>query len=341
MSAEQLSEVPRAPSPADGAAQSGGSSPRTAGGRAVAFLLKYAMVWVLVGLAVLATALFPAFLTLGNLNDLFGQIAPVAIVAVGMTYVIIGGGFDLSVSATFAGSAVAYASLSNSHSLPVAFVGTIVLALVVGLLNGLIITLMKVNTFIATLASASLISGATYVYSNATPVISTNPDFQTLGTGQWHGVWNSIYVLVVITAIGGFALSRTVYGRFVHAVGGNLEAARLAGIRTKAVRVSTFMVSAACAAVGGTIVASQTGIGQANIGANITLDSIAIVIIGGTSLLGGVGAMWRTAVGVLIWATITNLFSTLALSTSAQLFLQGGIVLVAVGIDSLSRRELQ
>jgi len=300
---------------------------------------RFGMIWILVGLAILSDILYPGFFNPGNLNDLIGEVAPVAIVAVGMTFVIIGGGFDLSVGATFALASVIYALLGNHIPLGLAFVITMGAGMACGLINGLIITLVRVNPFIATLATSSLFSGAAYLLSNSNPITPKASDFTYLGIGKWGGIWISSFFLLVIIVIAGVALARTTYGRSVYSVGGNEEASRLAGLRTNWVKVSTFMISGVCAAIAGMIVASQTDLGSASFGGTVTLDSIAIVIVGGTSLLGGEGAMWRTGIGILIWGTITNLFTSLALSTATQLLLEGAILLVAVGLDSLARRS--
>lgn len=301
------------------------------------FFLHYAMVWVLILLAVFASSLYSGYLTASNLNTMIAQVAATGIVAVGMTYAIICGGFDLSVGAVFAGASVAYAGLSSHMPLFAAFLCTVILGVIAGLINGLVITKLRVNAFIATLATSSLFAGVTLLYDTSGPIITNAPGFQTLGTGQWGGVWISVYVLAAFVVVFGIILARTPYGRSVYAVGGNLEAARLAGMRTTVVRVSTFVLTSVCAAVGGMIVASQTGVGQANIGATVTLNSIAIVIIGGTSLLGGEGAMWRTVVGILIWGTLDNIFAAKALDTASQLLIQAAIVIIAVSIDSLAR----
>ncbi|MEN2738389.1 ABC transporter permease [Microbacterium sp. X-17] len=307
------------------------------GGSWGGFFMRNGMVWILILLVILASTLYSGFFSFNNITNLIMQVAPTGIVAVGMTYAIISGQFDLSASAVFAGASVVYATLSNSMPLPLAFLITLVVGVLAGVVNGLVVTKLKVNTFIATLATASLFAGLTYLYSAARPIVSTAPDFRALGGGKTFGVWNSIWVLVILVIILGVVLARTPYGRSVYAVGGNLEAARLAGMRVDLVRISTFCMTGGAAAVAGMIVASQTGVGQANIGATVTLDAIAIVIIGGTSLLGGEGAMWRTVIGILIWGTISNVFASLALDTSTQLLIQGAILLIAVAVDSLAR----
>src|SRR5205823_2489927 len=143
-----------------------------------------------------------------------------------------------------------------------------------------------------------------------------------------------VWVLIGAVLTGGVALARTVYGRSIYSIGGNEEASRLAGIRVDLVRGSTYMLTGACAALAGMMFASRTGVGQADVGVNITLDAIAIVIIGGTSLLGGEGAMWRTVVGLLMLGTINNLFDSLGWQSPAQQVVKGAIVIAAVSIDA-------
>jgi ribose transport system permease protein len=299
--------------------------------------LRFGMVWVLIAFAIVASVLYTGFLSPANVNNMVAQVSAVGIVALGMTFVIVGGGFDLSVAAIFAASSVVYASLSNHMGLVPAFALTVVLGVLCGVVNGIVITFVRVNPFIATLSTASLFSGVTYMYSKNLPIPSTNPGFGTLGSGTWGGIWISVYVLVGLAVLAGIVLSRTTYGRSVFAVGGNSEAARLAGLRIKGITVSTYVLTGACAAIAGMITASQIGVGQPTLGATITLDAIAIVIIGGTSLMGGEGSIWRTVVGLGIWAMINNLFAALAISTGARLVMVGAIVLFAVAMDSLSR----
>ena len=164
-----------------------------------------------------------------------------------------------------------------------------------------------------------------------------NFDFQTLGTETWAGWSISVWLMLIIFIVGGVALAKTVYGQSIYAIGGNNEAARLSGLRVDLLRGSTYVLSAICSGIGGMILASRLGVGQADMGANIALDAIAIVVIGGTSLLGGEGAMWRTAIGLLIIATLTNVFDSLAISTNYQLVAKGMIVIGAVALDIFSR----
>lgn len=306
--------------------------------RAKNILVGYGMIWVMILFAIVASIVYPGFLAPANLNNMFSQVAPVGIVAIGMTYVIIAGGFDLSVAAIFAGATVSYASFANHVPLWLAFALTVVVGLLCGVINGVVITAIRVNPFIATLSTSSLFAGATYLYSRNLPILVDDPAFGGLGGGTIGEIWISIFVLLLIVIIAAVVLSRTTFGRAIYAVGGNQEAARLSGIRVNAIKVSSYMITGACAAVAGMITASQIGVGQPTLGANITLDSIAIVIVGGTSLMGGEGSIWRTVIGLSIWAMINNLFSSLAFSTGARFLAVGAIVLGAVALDTWSRQ---
>jgi len=301
--------------------------------------LRYGMVWVLIALTIVTNILYPGFFEIGNLRNLLTQNAPVGIVAIGMTFVIVAGGFDLSVSAVYALAGVLFAIFAGDMSVPIAGALALGCGLVAGAVNGLIITRLAVNPFVATLGSASAISGLAFLFSDSQPVVTDKAGFDVLGNGLIFGVPVAIVVLGVLFLVAGTVLARTVYGRSIYAIGGNAEAARLSGIRVDLIRFSTYALTGICAALAGMFTASLTGVGQADIGANVTLDSIAVVIIGGTSLMGGEGAMWRSLVGLLILATINNLFDALALDTSAQLLAKGLIVIGAVSLDSYARRR--
>ncbi|MGO4838121.1 ABC transporter permease, partial [Rhizobiaceae sp. 2RAB30] len=198
-------------------------------------------------------------------------------------------------------------------------------------------TKLRVNPFIATLGSGSIFGGFAYIFSNSAPQTPDNFDFQILGTDRWLGWPLPIWLLVAAFAIGAFVLMKSVYGRSIYAIGGNSEAARLSGMRVDLLRGSTYVISAVCSGLGGMILASRLGVGQADMGGSIALDAIAIVVIGGTSLMGGEGAMWRTAIGLLILATLSNVFDSLAISTNYQLLSKGAIVIAAVALDVFAR----
>lgn len=299
------------------------------------------IVWVLAILVIVSQVLYPGFLDLQNVYNLLSQNAPVGLIAVGMTFVMVAGGFDLSVGPMYAAGAVLYAGLSKMASLPlpVAAFATILFGLLGGSANGLLITRLRVNPFVATLGSSSIITGLAFLYSHSAPIMVDRPEFTAFGTASWLGVPISVEVLFAAFVVGAVVLAKTVYGRSLYAVGGNLEAARLAGLRVDWLRLSTYALVGGLATLAGIIIASRLSIGQADIASTMSLDAIAIVIIGGTSLFGGSGAVWRTAVGLLILAVLTNLFDALALDTNFQSVIKGMIVIGAVALDVWRERR--
>jgi ribose transport system permease protein len=300
--------------------------------------LQYGVLWAFFLLLILSAFLYPRVFELQNIQNILSQSAPVGIVAIGMTFVIIGGGFDLSVASIFALGAVTFANRADVFGLWGAAAAVIAVSTVCGLINGFIVTKLKVNAFVATLGSGSVFGGLAYIYSDSAPQVPDDFDFGNLGTGAWLGWPISIWFLFFAFIVGAFILSKSIYGRSIYALGGNEEAARLSGIPVDLFRGSTYVITAICSGVGGMILSSRLGVGQADMGGSLALDAIAIVVIGGTSLLGGEGALWRTAVGLLIIATLTNVFDSLAINTNYQLVAKGLIVIAAVALDIYARK---
>jgi ribose transport system permease protein len=299
--------------------------------------LRNGMVGALIVLAIVGEVLSPGFLSVGNIKIILSQNAAVGLVAVGMTFVLITGGFDLSVGALVALGGVLGAHFALSMPVGLAFLLTAFCGAAAGVLNGAVITRLRVNAFVATLGTASIFIGAAYIISSSQPIQVSGKGFQWLGYGEIASLPASVVILVAAFVVGGVILARTVYGNAVYIVGGNREAARLVGMRVDLITLSGYVLTGVLSMIAGLITAAQTGVGQANVGGDITLDAIAIVIIGGTSLLGGEGAMWRTAVGMLILAMMNNLFSALALEQSVQSVVKGVIVIAAVSLDAFAR----
>ncbi|HZO07030.1 MAG TPA: ABC transporter permease [Solirubrobacterales bacterium] len=301
------------------------------------FALRYAMVGVAIVLAIGAEIAYPGFFAWKSIEQMLSQNAGQGLVAMGMTFVIIAAGFDLSVAAVFALGAVCYVGLGEDMGLGYAFILVILIGVVAGIVNGLIITRLKVNAFVATLGTASIFGGIAYLASNEQTLSSTKAGITHLGLDKWLGMQIPVWILIGAFVIGGVLLAFTVFGRSVYSVGGNREAARLAGIRVDVITLLTYVIVGAMAALAGILSASTTGVAGANEGGEITLAAIAIVIIGGTSLFGGEGAMWRTGVGLAIFAMIDHLFILMNVNTPGQLIAKGAIVIIAVAIDAWSR----
>lgn len=211
--------------------------------------------------------------------------------------------------------------------------------LVCGLANGLLVARFNINPFVATLGSASVISGIAYIYSNSAPFIVSDKSFQSLANSRTLGIPTPILILVLTFVVGGVVLAKTTIGRNIQAVGGNVEAAWLSGLRVPALTAGVYVLTGGFSAFAGMIDASRLAVGQADMGANMALDAIAIVVVGGTSLRGGEGAMWRSLVGLLILATLTNVFYSLNVSQHWQLIAKGLIVIAAVALDAAVRRK--
>jgi ribose transport system permease protein len=309
--------------------------------RVRAIALNYGMVWVLIALIVAARLSYDQFLTIDNIKNLLTQNAQVGIIAAGMTLVLISGGFDLSVSGTFNLGSVLFAGLcvKSGVSVPVALAGVIGAGIVAGLINGLIVTKLRVNPFVTTLGTAAAFGGVAALYSDSQPITVDNVSgFDVLGSHQVAGIPVAIVLMVALYLIGSFVLVKTTYGRGLFATGGNNLAAELSGIRTHRVRIVAFVACAVCATLAGAVLASTLSAGQSDQAPTIALDSIAAVVIGGTSLYGGSGAMWRTAIGICILATMNNLFSSLAIGTPVQNVIKGVVVIAAVAFEAYARR---
>ncbi len=297
------------------------------------------MAGALVAVVIGAQIAYSGFLEWNNILVLLSQNAPLGIVAVGMTYVMIAGGFDLSVGAIYAFAATMFAKVTISSDPWLAAGCALVAGLVFGLVNGILVARFRINAFIATLGTASTFGGLAFVYSNSVPQTPTDPGFMKLGQNSWGPLPIAVWLMIAIVLVGGSVLSKTVYGRSLYAIGGNEDAARLAGLRVGVLRTSAFATVGVLAALAGIIQASRLGVGQADIGGSIPLDAIAVVVIGGTSLFGGEGAVWRTVIGLFILGAITNVFQSLAVDSNIQSVAKGAIVIGAVALDAWLRKR--
>mgnify|MGYP001258085716 CR=1 FL=1 len=317
---------------------SDGGSPSRSGSarhRLVGVLLDYGVLGFLVALMIALTVLSPTFFTSRNLSNLTGQWAPVGIMAIAATMVIIAGGFDLSMGATFVFTSVVAAWVGTEHSTVVAYAAALGLGMGIGLVNGIIIRFGGINPFVATLGTSFIVTGVGFAATDAQPFYIYDGSFSWLGSERSFGIPHAGILLIVLLVVSGLVLAGTVYGRSLYAIGGNEEAARLAGLRVQSITVSTYVLSGAAAAVAGIVAASQLGAAQMTTDIAVLFDVITVVIIGGTSLAGGSGAIWRTAVGLGILAALGNGFNQLNLGSYTQDIITGLIVLGALGVDRL------
>lgn len=291
----------------------------------------------LVLLIVIVTIAQPHFVAYGNIMNILSQWAPVGVMGIGMTYVVIGGGFDLSVGSIYALCAVTAATVGQGQAPAIAYIAALAVGLAAGTLNGLIVTWLRVNPFIATLGSSLAVSGVTLILTGNAAIVVNNPSFGILGAHRLDGFPYSGMLMIVLFVILGLILTYTPFGQSIYAVGGNADASRLAGIRTYFVTGSTYAISGLCAGVAGCVTASQLNSAQATIDPNLVFNVLTVVILGGTLLGGGRGAVWRTVIGVGILATLQNGFNLLNISAYYQNIIQGLVIVAASASVDWSR----
>ncbi|GAA3569400.1 ABC transporter permease [Microlunatus spumicola] len=300
-----------------------------------------------VGLAVVVIVgiiVVPTFGSVDNFRNVALAASFIAIIAVGMTFVIINGGIDLSVGSTYA-LAVILSAMMSPYGSAVAVLVPLVVTAAVGLLQGLIIARLRLPAFIVTLAGLTGIRGLVFLIThegNDVPQIPGFKVFEILGTGSFIGIGNPVWIAIVLFAIGWWVLNRTAFGQSVQAVGGNAQAAELMGLPVKRTTATVYVISGLCAGIAGVLTTALSGGGQeARIGDAYELQAIAAVVIGGTLLSGGVGSMVGTAAGIALLFVIQNLIVQGAnLNSYVQQVVSGGFLLIVVILQAtVSRRS--
>lgn len=284
----------------------------------------------------------PTFLTSRNLQQLLIAGAVLGILAAGSTFVIICGELDLSLGAAAALSGVAagYGMTSITDSVAFGVVLGLLCGLAVGLVNGLITTLVRVPSFVTTLGMMTATSGLALVWTNGATVANLPDSFGSLANTEILGLRSIVWIMLGVFVLGYLLLNHTTFGIRTFAVGGNREAARLAGLPVTWVRLANFLIAGCCAGLAGVLLASRVESAQPTAGADLTLYAIAAVILGGTSLTGGRGSVLRTFLGVLLIALVKNGLDNLGLDYSYQNVVVGAVFVLAASSEVL-RRELR
>ena len=292
---------------------------------------------VAVGALTLAS---PEFLTGNNLANLARQVAIFGILAIGQLVVILTGGIDLSVGSILglAGAVTAQLLVSGVPIIPAILIGVVVGG-VLGIANGVLVTRFKLPPFIATLGMLGIARGIVLVITDANTIQGLPDGFQTVANGTVLGIPNLLIIFAIITAIAWFVLNRTVFGRYVYAVGSNPEAARLAGVPVAMVTTAVYVISGVLAAVGGVLLTSRLGAGVPTAGTGFELQAIAACVIGGASLSGARGSAIGAACGALIIGVLNNGGNLLAINAFYLQIAIGALVLVAVGFDQMNTRK--
>jgi ribose transport system permease protein len=280
------------------------------------------------------------FLKFANLTNILDQQAGIIIVACAGTLVLIAGGIDLSIGAIYGLAAAIALNTATTFGSPFGVLAGLAVGLAIGLINGVIVTRFRISPLIGTLAMSFVVAGVAAIVTQGNLVVAfDHPDFQAFAATRILGITSAAWLMIVIAILAVILLSRTTFGRYVYATGGNPTAARLGGVRTDAIRTATFALSGMAAGLAGTIDASRVLSAQATSGGQLfTFTVLTGIIVGGTSILGGEGSVQRTVVGCLFVALVANGFNLLGVDPFYQQVTLGVILLLAVGLDAWSRR---
>ena len=294
----------------------------------------YRSVLILLVICVFATILSPSFLSVTNLFNVFKQITVAGIVGCGMTFVILTGGIDHSVGSILGLSGVlASGVLASTGNTAAAVAVSLVVGVACGAVNGFFVSVCGIPPFISTLGMMTLLRGVILVYTKGSPIPIKSDAYKFFGKGSIAGIPVPVIILIIVFLLAHYILTQTSYGRSVYAVGGNREAARLSGIRVKTSEFLVYTLNGLMCGMAGLILTARLGSAQSTSGTGIEMDAIAAVILGGTSLSGGVGFVLPTVVGAMIMGIIDNILTLMNVNPHATNIVKGAVILIAVLVD--------
>lgn len=312
---------------------------------------KFQSLIALLLLCMVLSFLTDKFFTAENGLNVLRQVAVNTCIATGMTLIVLTAGIDLSVGSVLAlcgavtaglfknGLAFASADLYIGFTVLGAILGGLLLGALLGWFNGFTITKFKVPPFVATLAMLTIARGFTMLYTKGHPISNLGKEFAYIGNGNFIGIPVPVWIALIVVLIAVFITQKTKLGRYIYAIGGNEQAAKLSGINIKKVKMTVYALAGALAALGGIIVTARLDSAQPNAGISYELDAIAAVVIGGTSLSGGKGSVWGTVMGAIIIGVLNNGLVLLNVSPFWQQVVKGGVILLAVIIDKIGEKK--
>jgi len=320
--------------PQTGPGHGGASNPVANAVRRI--LPKSYLIFVLVAIIVIGSAVAPDFLSVRNANNVVAYSAIIAVLAIGEFFVILTGGIDLSVGSILAMSTVISAlTLKTGMSAGLSVILTLGVCALAGFINGVLVVWLRIPPFIATLAMLSLVKGLSYIIQSRSLIqISDHAFVQAFSSGVTLGVHNPVLIFIVVAIVAAFVTKYTTFGRRLYAIGGNPEAARLSGLPVHRDLLITYTVSGLLAGLAGMIAAAQLLQGSSLIGTGYELDAIAAVVVGGASLMGGTGDPLSAVIGVFILAAIINMMNLVGISSEPQLVIKGAVIVIAVFLSS-------
>jgi len=295
------------------------------------FLERYVLLWVILALAVLSASISPAFLKIQNLLNILWQSSFVGIIVMGLTFVMVAGGIDLSVGSLTALVGGIMVLIINQISIPVAIMTGIGFGILMGFLSGLLITKGRIAPFIATLGTMSIFRSVTLYLANGGEFRSQNWSYTAIGMGEVGGVPIPVVLFLFYGVFAWILLQHTRFGRYVYAVGANERSARYAAVNVSRIRILTYMLSGLSVGISAVIVSSMlNSVSSSTTGLGFELDAIAAAVIGGTSLAGGRGTIWGTVLGTIVLSIISNMLVMLNVSVYLQGTVKGLIIIAAV-----------
>jgi len=317
------------------------TSSRSTSALLIDVLRRYSVVLILLGICLIFALGSDRFLTPSNLMNIALQTSIIAIIAIGMTFVMLTAGIDLSVGSVVALSGSLAAGLAVQQELGT-FLGIVVALLAgaaIGAVNGLLIIKGKMPPFIATLSTLAIARGLTLVYTQGRPIAGIDERFIFLGSGKILGVAAPVVIMFAIFVAAYIVLRSTRFGNYVYATGGNEEVSRLAGIRTSYVKLSVYIISGVLAAVGGVLLVARLWSAQPNAAIGLELDAIAAPVLGGVSLFGGVGSVAGAVVGAFILGILSNGLNLMGVPSFWQQVIKGVVLILAVMLDVATKRR--
>ena len=307
---------------------------------AKALISEYFSFVIFIALVIVLTCLKPSFIQPSNLVNILKQASINGILSFGMMFVIIAGGFDMSVGSTVAFAGIVAAMLGQGqYPLIVPLVLAMLAGLAVGVVNGVGVAIGDLPPFIMTLGTMTAVRGLALLISDGKPVTGISEEYRAVAANSIAGIPMLAIFLVIVILICSFVLAKTVYGRRVYACGGNLQAARVSGINTSMIRISTFAIAGLLAGLSGFLMTSRVTIGQPTAAESYEMDAITACVVGGVSMSGGVGKPWGVVIGCLLITVITNGLDILGVSSHWQKIVKGLIIVLAVLIDVNGKRK--
>jgi len=295
---------------------------------------KFRLLLVLIVFIIVISLTSPKFLTIGNLINLLSHVSVDGIMALGITVLLISGSFDLSIGSNLGLVSLVTVWLQNIVGIPLSILLGILTGCLIGLINGLLVTYGRINAFITTLSTLILVKGLALSINNGSPIPNKIPEFTIIGSGKAGLIPLTVIYFVVFIVIFWFLMKYTTFGRNAYAIGGNELASRASGINVNLHKLAYFILSGFCAAIAGVILASKMNTGSIVFGDSTPLVVIASVVLGGTSLKGGVGSISGTLLGILIIGVFNNAMNLLNVQSYYQMLIKGIILISVVQIDA-------